>query len=796
MSTATKTMQILLYFCTIIVVHHSSAVAKIHGRRREVINLLALVPWPDDRPHADWDAGPDLLAGARVAINEINNSTDVLPNHRLNMIESGHEACGLSGANTGLVNMVKKCLHNGPVAVILGLFCSTSTKILSPIAGKKGFDTIQLSGSNSPDFLASGDPPGHYPHLYRFLESATVHADTVISMMDAFQWKKVALVADFENSFLSGISDGFIKRIKDRDDLQLMYRGNLLQLANTEDSVRGILESRARIIFLSTTAPQTAKVYCIAARLNMHWPNYVWIMADYLVQVIEDEVKEKKYCSLAELRKVTEGSLITYFSLEPDDPSSTVLVSNDTYQGYKDKYDEELELVKLDYPNVTIPGEYLYAGIIYDQVWAFAKATHSALPELHSKNYSITEYGFGQPHITTILEKHLKQVDFIGATGRVSFNDNNEVSNSIKIFQVWNSDNVQVGTFDARNAKPLNISIPNPPDDDITVVTSVLPTPVAVTIIVLSALTFIIVTVNLVITLLLRSHNEIRALSPYLSILIFFGCYLECLASVLLVIQSWINEISTNLFTISCNVVNWIGLLGIYLILATNLLKIARIFRLFSHFGKTGRCWKSYMLALWSLFICLLPCCIIPVWVLVDPLKHEVIKQYRTDIIPVYLQQVPYCRCKYYIFWTGILQAYVGILIFGLIFFSVQTRKINRRGFKDTKKVNGFVFFVTFVVVILLVTQQVLRELGRHLYANISLCLLFLSMSLACQVFLFLPKVIPATYERIRGGKTASRKYSTTSGYSDRPPSPHTFTKTITRSRIFSQASMMFPNLP
>ena len=781
---------LLLFYLTIVLIILLPSFAAKEEEEEGNLNLLALVPWPDERPHADWDAGPDLLAGARVAIKEINNSTDILPDYKLNLIESGHEACGLPGGNFGVVNLVKYAINpssnsrRGPVAAVLGLFCSTSTKIIAPFAGRNGIDLLQLSGSNSPDFLRDKEL---YPHLWRFLESATVHADTVISMMDAFDWKKVALVADFENSFHSGIGDAFINKVNSRDDLNLLYRGNLLQLRNIDKTVRGILESRARIIFLSTTAPQTAKIYCVAASLNMNWPNYVWIMADYLIKVIEDEVATGGYCSLTELRKVTEGSLITYFSLEPDNPSSTILVSNNTYQDYKDAYNKELELVKSDYPQVDIPGEYLYAGIIYDQVWAFAIAAHNSLPELERKNYSISEYGFGQPHITTIIEKYLKNVDFIGATGRVSFNNNSEVSNSIKIFR----STVQIGSYDARNSNPLNISIDDPPDDDVSVVINVLPSSLAIVILTLSVLVAIIVTVDLVIMMYLRNHNEIRALSPNLSLLIFIGCYFECVASVLLVIESWVHEIPDDLFTINCNLVTWIGHLGIYLILATNLLKIARVSRVFSHFGKTGRCWKNYVLSVWILLMCSFPCSLIPLWVILDPLKLRVTMNYRTDAIPIFLELVPHCHCNYYIMWKTILHAYVAILIFGLIFFAVQTRKINRRDFKDTKKVNGFVFVTMFLVIIFLASHQVLRDLEQYKYADVSLCLLYLSMSLVCQIFLFMPKVIPSSYDRFKNGETAAnRRQSVASIYDDPPPSPHTFTKTIIRSRLFSQASI------
>uniref|UniRef100_A0A1X7UHA0 Receptor ligand binding region domain-containing protein n=1 Tax=Amphimedon queenslandica TaxID=400682 RepID=A0A1X7UHA0_AMPQE len=178
-----STGKIFLLFCFTIILLLLPPLAARKEEKKGNINLLALVPWPDDRPHADWDAGPDLLAGARVAIKEINNSTDILPDYRLNLIESGHEACGLPGGNLGVVNLVKYAINppsnsrRGPVAAVLGLFCSTSTKIIAPFAGRKGIDLLQLSGSNSPDFLKD---KGLYPHLWRFLESATVHADTVI----------------------------------------------------------------------------------------------------------------------------------------------------------------------------------------------------------------------------------------------------------------------------------------------------------------------------------------------------------------------------------------------------------------------------------------------------------------------------------------------------------------------------------------------------------------------------------------------------------------------------------------
>ena len=746
------------------------------------IHLLSLVPWPDDREHADWDAGPDLLTSARVAIQEINNSTSVLPNYELVLIEKGHEACGLIASDFGLVNLIENAVNPwapNPVAAVLGLFCSSSTKVLSPIAGAPGIDLIQLSGSNSPIFLTDKDK---YPHLWRFLESATVHADAMVALMDSVGWTKAAVIVDFDNSFSRGIGTAFIEKVKARPDMELVYRGALLQLSNIEQTFQGILDNRARIIFLSTTAPEAARIFCLAAENNMKWPNYVWVMADYLAEVI----LEHDYCSQEQLLDVMEGSLITYFSLKPDN-CSQVLVSNGTYQDYFDKYNVELKKVREDYPNVTIRGETLYGGIIYDEVWAFALALHDALPELESRNLSIATYGFGQPKITAILEKYLQQVDFIGATGRISFTNNSEVSNAIKIFQVKNGTQVTVGVYDARMPGNLTITIANPPSDDLENKTTLYHISVFVILLITTIAVTSLVTVVGVLLIILRNHFEIRASSPKLTILIFGGCYLECIAAFLIVLQY--SRVWPDLwFTILCNLEFWFGLIGIYLIMATTLLKVARIFRIFTHFGKTGKFWSDPSLICLILLICALPCLLLFVWVPLDLHQYTYKSIYHTETIPVYIELLVHCSCRYYTLWTSILSCYVGILIVGLIFFAVQTRHINRQSFKDTKKVNAFAFFMTLVFSILFTLQRILNLLEQYVYANVVLCFMYLSVCFICQLFLFIPKVLPAFFQSIRTRTIQSRVHHSHDSEEGRS-SPHTFTRSV---RQYSRKSSAF----
>ena len=56
--------------------------------KTSVLNVLVLVPWPDSRPYAGWDGGLDLLPGARIAIQEINNRSDILREYTITAIEA------------------------------------------------------------------------------------------------------------------------------------------------------------------------------------------------------------------------------------------------------------------------------------------------------------------------------------------------------------------------------------------------------------------------------------------------------------------------------------------------------------------------------------------------------------------------------------------------------------------------------------------------------------------------------------------------------------------------------------
>ena len=141
----------------------------------------------------------NVLSGAQIARDQINTRNDLLPGYHLELIFERIGKCEQVG--TGLSGLAKYIFNPptcGPIVAIIGLMCSSHASILSPVAGHDGYDFIQLSAANSPVFHTQNH---HFPHFWLFLGSATAYADTVLSMMEQFKWKRVGVVYNTDSIF-------------------------------------------------------------------------------------------------------------------------------------------------------------------------------------------------------------------------------------------------------------------------------------------------------------------------------------------------------------------------------------------------------------------------------------------------------------------------------------------------------------------------------------------------------------------------------------------------------------------
>ena len=216
-----------------------------------------------------------VLSGARIAQDQINNHTDLLPGYHVELV---FERIGECSSFTVLSKLAKHILNPtcGPIVAIIGLMCSSHTSLLSPVAGHDGYDLIQLSSANSPIFQTQNH---RFPHLWRFLGSATAYADTVLSMMEQFKWKRVGVVYNTESNYHRETAQYIEHIVKQSDNRSIAFSVGLsgTRKAFFDYAFSVIMTTKATIVIMLLNKEQTSLFLMRAHNDRLTYPKYTWI---------------------------------------------------------------------------------------------------------------------------------------------------------------------------------------------------------------------------------------------------------------------------------------------------------------------------------------------------------------------------------------------------------------------------------------------------------------------------------------------------------------------------------------
>ena len=734
---------------------------------KQSLPVLVLLPYPDPRDDSGWDRGLELLPAARLAVKEINNNSGILPGYEIQLIERSSDGCGRSVIINGLSNFAGNALQYEPnttnAIAVIGLACSTVTASISPLAGREGVDLLQMAMSISEIFRDKIT----YRHLWRVLPSSSVFVSTTIALMERFHWTRVAQIFDGNGVLFQTTANDFRNRIKSNSSYTLLVDQAIDEGDSFIQSALDLIQTAgARIIFVSVTLPESVQLLCAAAKRNLIWPGYVWIL---YTRTLEEFINNA-VCDLEILIPALENVTLLDLPLQGRDLDD-VLVSGRTYREYLDEYDSEV---------ATLSGEdefqrYLsdftfvnnrFANPMYDEVWALALAINSSLPELETKHLSLQDYEYNNIVITNVIEDHLKSVSFAGAVAEINFDRNNrEAVTPINILQIRNGKNIMIGRYNGlQNDLSLwNISEESIPSDDFVVRYELLNTVYAIYIYTVGSLLFVFVT--LMLCLMLGFHNtpQVRAMSPLLSLLIFLGCYQLLFASIFETTHQFIpQQLASSTYSVLCFLEYWSSQNGVNLITATVLMRLVRIYHVFTHFGKTNRLWQDRYLFFLILLISCLPDLLIILRIIVNPIQYTEEATYLlTENPPVKLTSTE-CSSEYNDVFDLITVTYTMLLVFVLLVFAILSRKIDRNNFKDTKKISIFVFSYIFIVLMFQSIQRILHSLNRENDAILVAAVEQHLLVLLSQVMLMIPKVIPAFYYHIYKKEVIIPSYTVT----------------------------------
>ena len=269
--------------------------------------------------------------------------------------------------------------------------------------------------------------------------------------------------------------------------------------------------------------------------------------------------------------------------------------------------------------------------------------------------------------------------------------------------------------------------------------------------IVVSAL---IVTCFLFLYIVYRNEPEIKSTSLSLSLFMFFGCYLTLVYLILLLISDQPNDtVDLSFYTNLCTLLQWTSGLGIPvpMIVATLLIKLIRIYYIFNKFATTGpapvgKQWSDMFLALLVLVTISPNLLILIIWTASDTYT---IKLHYSMQNQEYIEVDKQCDSDHLLIWIACWIVYLMLLLIALVVVAFKTRKVRLRHYKDTKKVNAFIFILNLNIFFTVSYWALLRFITKRHVSGIISHIGHSALVIFCQALLFAPKVFPPLWRSL-----------------------------------------------
>ena len=724
-----------------------------------ILYLLNVVPYPDSGMNAGWDRGLDLVPAGHLAAEQINNHSDFLSGYKLELIDIDPESCGRSTITNGVVNLytelVTPILNNRSSCIvgITGLFCSMVTNTLVPIVSRPGVNYVKLAASTSPEHRY--DPA--FRDVFHIIASSSVFNKAVVEIMRTFNWKRIGLIHDALGFYFKTTSDDFAQSVASLSDIELIVQapietspqsthGRFSIISDSITSTFNIVNNQeVRISYWSVTVDESSFLLCEAFKRNYLWPGHVYILQE---RSVNDILKTDTSCTREQMIRAMEGVFLLQYRIYAE--NDVKLYSGWTYKEYQQQYSEKLWEEAVNRTDKV--KENIYANSLYDQVWAFALALNNSLPNISLQNLSFDNYGIGKnfmDSVSDIIKAELSRVDFQGATGRIMFDKSRSIPSFVDIMQIQNGEEIHVGVYDPFHKNITRQNFPNGiPGDTFQTIYVLLPLWLGGCILLIQIILLCLITTNTVLLLWWREESEIKASGPILSISIMIGCNLLCVSPIVLAVKETFLVHNVTLLMFLCNLKQWSLSIGVDLIFATLLLRFLRLFHVFRSFHRTGKFLSDKYIFLYIILICSGKVVLLFLWTYLDTLHPEINREYIPSATPPHYQVSINCNSQNYVIWLIATFLYSGILVVFVVFMATQTRRIKKEYFKDTKKVNLFIFLVTIILATTLPLWAIFRAIRIEIGAHVCEWLAYFSLAVLCQLCLITPKLLPLTVKK------------------------------------------------
>ena len=322
----------------------------------------------------------------------------------------------------------------------------------------------------------------------------------------------------------------------------------------------------------------------------------------------------------------------------------------------------------------------------------------------------------------------------------------------IKI-QIFSSYNQIAGYFDARaNNFSINVTFNIPGlGPNVTYTYIFFPPSLTYFTLAVTGVCYLFTTIVILLFIYYRNQPEIKATSVWLSLCMFLGCYFILSGALNDFIANGERLKSQARRVFACNIITYFVSLGVDLLITTLLAKVLRIWRIFTYYGQMGNVWTNSSLLDFIGIIVVVKIVLLAIWTVVDPYtKTDKEKLVHEDGFSLKYEIVQQCESEYYSIWLVLVYGYSTIIGLVLIGASFITRKVKQENFKDTKKITILVTSLIFMALVCGALWGILRLIGGSIASKLVIGLAYCMIALLSEVFLFLPKILPALLRQFK----------------------------------------------
>ncbi|XP_020500169.1 gamma-aminobutyric acid type B receptor subunit 1 [Labrus bergylta] len=678
-----------------------------------------------------WPGGQACMPSAQMALDLVNNRSDILPDYELELIH--YDSMCDPGESTKLLYDL---LYTEPIKIVLMPGCSGVSTIVAEAA--RMWNLIVLSYGSSSPALSNRQ---RFPTFFRTHPSATLHNPTRVQLFQKWKWTRIATIQQTTEVFTSTLDD-LEQRTKEAG-IEISVRQSFL--TDPAVAVKNLKRQDARIIVGLFYETEARKVFCEVFKEKLYGKKYVWFLigwyADNWFKIKDPAIN----CTIENMTEAVEGHVTT----------EIVMLNPETVRGVSNMTSQEFIaalMSRLGGMNPEETGGFQEAPLAYDAVWALALALNKTVAPLKAKGRRLEDFNYNNHDITSEIYRALNTSSFEGVSGQVVFDAQGSRMAMTLIEQLQGGSYKKIGYYDSsqKNLSWFDNDVwigAGPPADRTVVIIEYrfLSQKLFAAVSVFAGLGILLGIVCLTFNIYNGNVRYIQNSQPYLNNMTAVGCMMALAAVFPLGIDG--HHVLRSQFPVVCQFRLWLLGLGFSLAYGSMFTKIWWVHTLFTKKEEKKEKKKQH-LEPWKLYatvgvLLAIDFLSLMIWQIVDPLHvtdekftKEAPKEDKDVLIQPLLE---HCSSEKMNTWLGVVYGYKGLLLLLGIFLAYETKSVSTEKINDHRAVGMAIYNVAVLCLITAPVTMILTSQQDASFAFASLAIVF--SAYITLVVLFVPKM-------------------------------------------------------